>query len=121
MQDHPTESTPAFVQAMQGISVLDLLWRKMPENKFGGRHPSNKLVLIFFSFHAQVLNKGKFKNLIVGDYQAQFGQGLILGSAFGIGKSAEAVTTIRRPNIGFMPYSSLYRPADFEVPPSPIL
>jgi len=67
----------------------------------------------FISFHAQILNKGKIKNLIAGDYQAQFGQGLILGSAFGIGKSAEAVTTIRRPNIGFMPYTSLYEAGYF--------
>lgn len=67
----------------------------------------------FLSFHVQVLNKGKIKNLILGDYQAQFGQGLILGSAFGIGKSAEAVTTIRRPNIGFMPYTSLYEAGYF--------
>lgn len=61
----------------------------------------------FFSFHAQVQNKGRIKNLILGDYQAQFGQGLTLGSAFGIGKNAEAVTTIRRSNIGFLPYTSL--------------
>jgi len=67
----------------------------------------------FLSFHGQALNKGKIKNLIVGDYQAQFGQGLIMGSAFGIGKSAEAVTTIRRPNIGFMPYTSLYEAGYF--------
>lgn len=67
----------------------------------------------FLSFHAQVLNKGKIKNLVVGDFQAQFGQGLILGSAFGIGKNAEAVTTIRRANIGFMPYTSLYEAGYF--------
>lgn len=62
----------------------------------------------YFSFHGQIQNKGKIKNLIVGDYQAQFGQGLLLGSAFGIGKSAEAVTTIRKPDIGFLPYTSVY-------------
>ncbi|MBX2894686.1 MAG: helix-hairpin-helix domain-containing protein [Cyclobacteriaceae bacterium] len=62
----------------------------------------------FLSFHAQVLNKKKIKNLIVGDYQAQFGQGLVLGSAFGIGKNAEAVSTTRRATIGFMPYTSAY-------------
>ncbi|MBL7870490.1 MAG: helix-hairpin-helix domain-containing protein [Cyclobacteriaceae bacterium] len=67
----------------------------------------------FLSFHAQVLNKGLIKNLIVGDFQAQFGQGLILGSAFGIGKNAEAITTIRRANIGFMPYTSLYEAGYF--------
>jgi hypothetical protein len=62
----------------------------------------------YISFHTQVLNKGRLKNLIIGDYQAQFGQGLILGSAFGIGKNSEAITTIRRGNLGFMPYTSLY-------------
>lgn len=67
----------------------------------------------FLSFHAQILNKGKIKNLIIGDFQAQFGQGLIVGSAFGIGKNAEAVTTIRRANIGFMPYTSLYEAGYF--------
>lgn len=67
----------------------------------------------FLSIHGQVLNKGKIKNLILGDFQAQFGQGLVLGSAFGIGKNAEAVTTIRRANIGFMPYTSLYEAGYF--------
>jgi len=62
----------------------------------------------FISFHAQVLNKGKIKNVILGDFQAQFGQGLALGSAFGIGKNSEAVTTVRRGNLGFLPYTSVY-------------
>jgi Helix-hairpin-helix motif len=62
----------------------------------------------FVSFHAQLMNKGKIKNLVLGDYQAQFGQGLILGSAFGIGKNSEAVTTVRRGNLGFLPYTSVY-------------
>ena len=53
------------------------------------------------------MNKGKLKNLIIGDYQAQFGQGLVLGGGFGVGKSAEPITTIRRSNIGFLPYTSL--------------
>lgn len=61
----------------------------------------------FNSFHAQILNKGKIKNLIVGDYQMQFGQGLILGSNFGFGKGAETITTIRRSNLGFLPYTSI--------------
>ncbi len=67
----------------------------------------------FISFHAQVLNKKKLKNLIIGDYQAQFGQGLVLGSAFGIGKNAEAVSTTRRASIGFMPYTSAYEAGYF--------
>ena len=59
------------------------------------------------SMHAQIMNKGKMKNLIIGDFQAQFGQGLLLGGGFGMGKGAEAITTIRRSNLGFIPYTSL--------------
>ena len=59
------------------------------------------------SFHAQVMNKGRIKNIIIGDFQAQFGQGLVLGGGFGMGKGSESITTIRRSNLGFIPYTSL--------------
>ncbi|MBX2962568.1 MAG: helix-hairpin-helix domain-containing protein [Cyclobacteriaceae bacterium] len=61
----------------------------------------------FISFHAQLMNKGKIKNITVGDYQVQFGQGLMLGSKFGFGKGAETITTIRRSNMGFLPFTSI--------------
>jgi hypothetical protein len=67
----------------------------------------------YLSFHLQTQNKGKIKNLIVGDYQAQFGQGITLGSVFGIGKNGEAVNTMRRPNLGFTPYTSVYEAGFF--------
>lgn len=60
----------------------------------------------FISFHAQVVNKRKLKNLIIGDYQMQFAQGLLLGGSFGYGKGSEAVMTVRRSNLGFLPYTS---------------
>ena len=60
----------------------------------------------FVSAHAQIMNKGKLKNLIIGDYQTQFGQGLLLGGSFGYGKGSEAVMTVRRSNLGFLPYTS---------------
>ncbi len=63
--------------------------------------------LDFNSFHAQVQNKGKLKNLIIGDYQTQFGQGLLLGGSFGYGKGSETIMTVRRSNLGFLPYTSV--------------
>lgn len=60
----------------------------------------------FNSVHAQVMNKGKLKNLIIGDYQTQFAQGLLLGGSFGYGKGSESVMTVRRSNLGFLPYTS---------------
>lgn len=70
--------------------------------------PSNKYYgFDYNSFHLQAINKAKVENVILGDYQAQFGQGLILGGGFGIGKGAETITTIRRSNTGFLPYTSI--------------
>ncbi len=70
--------------------------------------PSNKRMgFDYYSFHAQLQNKGRIKNIITGDYQAQFGQGLVLGGGFGMGKGSETITTVRRSNLGFMPYTSL--------------
>lgn len=62
----------------------------------------------FLSFHGQVMNKGKLENLIVGDYQVQAGQGLVLGGLFGIGKGGETITAARRSNLGGLPYTSSY-------------
>ena len=60
----------------------------------------------YISFHAQLQNKGRLKNLVVGDFQSQFGQGLMIGGIFGMGKGGETITTTRRSNIGHLPYTS---------------
>ncbi|HEX6226149.1 MAG TPA: helix-hairpin-helix domain-containing protein [Chryseolinea sp.] len=62
----------------------------------------------YLSCHLQIQNKGRLKNLIIGDYQTQFGQGLMLGGVLGMGKGGETITTIRRSNIGLLPYTSAY-------------
>jgi hypothetical protein len=74
---------------------------------FNFKPSKNQFGADYISFHAQALNKGRIKNLILGDYQAQFGQGLLLGGGFGMGKGSESITTIRRSNLGFIPYASL--------------
>ncbi|GAA4412451.1 helix-hairpin-helix domain-containing protein [Nibrella viscosa] len=61
----------------------------------------------FVSFHGQVQNRGRWRNLIIGDYQLQIGQGLILSAGFVLGKSAETVQGVRRSTLGARPYTSL--------------
>lgn len=61
----------------------------------------------FFTAHLQIQNKGNLKNLILGDYQVQIGQGLITSAGFALGKGSEAVSTTRRSNLGIRPYGSL--------------
>jgi hypothetical protein len=61
----------------------------------------------YLSFHAQIQNRGRLKNLILGDYQLQIGQGLIFSSGFVLGKGGETVLTVRRPTSGARPYTSV--------------
>ncbi|MEQ8473737.1 MAG: helix-hairpin-helix domain-containing protein [Marinoscillum sp.] len=61
----------------------------------------------YYSFHFLVENKGIFKTTALGDYQLQFGQGLVFGAGFGTGKGAETVNTVKRNSVGLKPYGSV--------------
>ncbi|GAB3249851.1 helix-hairpin-helix domain-containing protein [Larkinella harenae] len=61
----------------------------------------------YISFHAQWQNRGRWQNILIGDYQLQIGQGLVLASGFSLGKGAETVAGVRRPSLGARPYTSL--------------
>ena len=61
----------------------------------------------FYSFHAMLWNRGPFKRVVVGDYQVQYGQGLVLGAGFYLGKGSETITTVARPSLGIRPYTSV--------------
>jgi hypothetical protein len=61
----------------------------------------------FWSAHAAVYNRGRFKAIMLGDYLIQAGQGMLLAAGFTVGKGAETVATIRRSNTGIRPYTSV--------------
>ena len=61
----------------------------------------------FSSFHAQIMNRGKWKNLIIGDFQMQAGQGLIMAAGFSLGKGSEVIRTTYRSTLGLRPYTSV--------------
>ncbi|TGD83043.1 helix-hairpin-helix domain-containing protein [Hymenobacter wooponensis] len=61
----------------------------------------------FYSGHFMVQERGRLKSLALGDYQLQFGQGLLLSSGLAVGKGAETITTLRRSSVGLRPYSSV--------------
>lgn len=61
----------------------------------------------FLSFHFALFNRKKLKSFVLGDYQLQFGQGLLLGAGYRFGKGAEPVTTAKRNNLGARPYTSV--------------
>lgn len=67
---------------------------------------SQKQGFDFYSAHVFVKNQGKLKQLAIGDYQAQFGQGLTFWSGQAFGKSAD-IMLIKRSGGGLKPYTSV--------------
>lgn len=61
----------------------------------------------FMSAHLLLENKGRWKKIALGDYQVQFGQGLVLSAGFAVGKGAEPIATVRRSNLGIRPFTSV--------------
>lgn len=59
----------------------------------------------FYSAYVQLNDFGKFKNIVLGDFRANFGQGLVLRPEFGMGKSSYVLNVTPR-NSGLKKYSS---------------
>lgn len=60
----------------------------------------------FYSFHYYIQNQGIIKQLAIGDYKLQFGQGLVLGAGFLVGKNTSSITSIQT-TLKIQPYTSL--------------
>lgn len=61
----------------------------------------------FYSFHLTIFNRGIVQKLNAGDYTIQYGQGLVFGTGFALGKSLEAIAGIRKSSTGLKPYTSV--------------
>lgn len=61
----------------------------------------------FWSAHFMLERKGKWRKIILGDYQLQFGQGLLFGSGLSVGKGSETVNSLQKANLGIRPYTSV--------------
>ncbi len=59
----------------------------------------------FYSVYAQLNDFGKFKTIVVGDFRANFGHGLVLHPEISMGKSSYVLNVIPR-NSGLKKYSS---------------
>jgi hypothetical protein len=71
------------------------------------KDPGETSLTDYVTAHFQLQNKGTFKNLIIGDYQLQFGQGLICSGGYAAGKGGEPIYTTRRSDLGIRPHNSV--------------
>ena len=77
------------------------------------KDPGEKNFLDYTAFHLQLQNKGNLRNLVVGDFLLQMGQGLVFSAGYAAGKGGEPVYTTRRSNLGAKPYNSLVENGSF--------
>jgi len=61
----------------------------------------------FMAGHIFIRDYGNLKRLVVGDYNMQTGQGLILSTGLGFGKGSETISAVKRNNFGIRPYASV--------------
>lgn len=60
----------------------------------------------FTSFHLQIMKRKWIKNMIIGDFQLQAGQGMVFSSGFSLGKGTETIKSVNRFSTGLRPYTS---------------
>lgn len=106
-QGSPDKTYLRFRSSIPGDFSFGFTGEKDAGEKFAVDPGSHRWGFDYTSLHLQLQNKGKLKNLIAGDFQTQFGQGLALGGGFRPGKNGESIATTRKSNIGFRPYTSV--------------
>jgi hypothetical protein len=107
-QGQPFNGYLRYRNARTSVYSFGLTLEKDPGEKLWSWAPQKQIFGIdFSSFHAQIMNRGKLKNLIIGDYQMQAGQGMILGAGFSLGKGSEVIRTVYRSTLGLRPYTSV--------------
>ena len=72
-----------------GITVEKDAGEALGWNPAAGRYGPD-----YHAAHVQLENQGRLRQLTVGDYRVQMGQGLLFGSGFAVGKGAEPVRTV---------------------------
>src|SRR5690606_16535788 len=74
------------------------------EEFFQGSQPQG---FDFYSAHFFLRDMGRLKALALGDYQAQFGQGLVFWNGLGFGGKSSFTMNVKRNATGLMPYTSV--------------
>ncbi|NBV14101.1 MAG: helix-hairpin-helix domain-containing protein, partial [Sphingobacteriia bacterium] len=86
---------------------FSMVGEKDAGEKFTWKPDNNQYGYDFVSGHLAIRNYKNLKCLTLGDYTIQYGQGLVLSGGIGFGKSSEVILTLKRPNFGIRPYTSI--------------
>jgi hypothetical protein len=70
------------------------------------KDPGEKQLNDFTTFHLSLKDLDILKNLVIGDYLFEFGQGLALWSRYAFSKGSDAISVLPRNGRGLVPYLS---------------
>lgn len=96
-----------FYSKKPGDYSFSLVAEKDPGEKIHWDKANKQYGFDFYSVNFTLENKGPFKKIVVGDYQLEAGEQLILGSGLFFGKGAETINTVKRSSRGIRPYRSV--------------
>ena len=102
-----------YLYSKSGDYSFGFTTEKDPGERITWDPQTSRYGLDYYSFHAMIENRWIFKKIVIGDFNMDYGQGLVFGSGMRIGKGFEPVTTIRWNNLGLRPYRSVYESKDF--------
>ncbi|MBC6368585.1 hypothetical protein DDT91_17485 [Algoriphagus sp. AK58] len=85
---------------------IGMTLEKDPGEQFSWDGKTARYGFNFLSFHITRYFVGKWRTIALGDFQASFGQGLVFGAGYTLGKGAETVPTVRRSSFGILPYTA---------------
>ncbi|MDX9751262.1 MAG: hypothetical protein RBT71_09310, partial [Flavobacteriales bacterium] len=88
----------------QNISLGVTMEKDEGEEFFRGSRPQG---FDYYSAHFFLRDIGRLKAVAVGDYQAQFGQGLVFWNGLGFGGKSSFTMNVKRNAVGLMPYTSV--------------
>jgi hypothetical protein len=86
---------------------LALVGEKDPGEEFKFDAPTKQVGFDFMAGHISIGDYGPIKRLVIGDFNIQTGQGLLLSTGLGFGKGSQAVNAVKRQNYGIRPYASV--------------
>jgi len=109
----PNRLYARYLYAKPGKYSFGMTVEKDPGEEITWDPPTLRYGTDYYSFHAMIENRGVLKKIIIGDFNLDYGQGLIFGSGIRIGKGTEPVLTIRKNNLGLRPYRSVYENKDY--------
>lgn len=69
------------------------------------KDPGERSYADFYSFHFSIKNYGLLKQLVLGDYNLEIAQGLLLWSSYSFSKGSDAVLPIRKKARNIRPYT----------------